>query len=110
MGQLIRHPLAIRDHRASGLLEITWDDARTSRLPHAWLRQHCRCAACEQLARTQAPRAPVAAALRLAEIHPVGEHGLNLVFSDGHGRGIYPWPYLRELGDTLPEGRSAVTP
>jgi DUF971 family protein len=28
----------------------------------------------------------------------VGELGLNLVFDDEHGRGIYPWPYLRELG------------
>ncbi len=104
------HPLEVCDHQASGLLEITWSDARVSRLPHAWLRAHCRCAACEQLARTQVARPPVEAALRLAAIHPVGEHGLNLVFSDGHGRGIYPWPYLRELGDTLAEDRSAVTP
>jgi DUF971 family protein len=102
-------PLAICDHRASGVLEITWDDAHTSRLPHAWLRARCRCAACEQLERTRAPRPPVAAALRLAELHPVGEHGLNLVFSDGHGRGIYPWPYLRELGDALPPGSAAAS-
>jgi DUF971 family protein len=101
------HPLAITDHRASGWLEITWDDRHTSRLPHAWLRARCRCAACEQRRRAQAPPASVAAELRLAEIHPVGEHGLNLVFSDGHGRGIYPWPYLRELGDSLPAGGAA---
>jgi DUF971 family protein len=95
-------PTEICDHQASGVLEITWDDAHTSRLPHAWLRAHCRCAACEQLVRTTAQRHAVAPALRLVEIHPVGEHGLNLVFGDGHGRGIYPWPYLRELGERLP--------
>ncbi|WP_341890174.1 DUF971 domain-containing protein [Variovorax sp. YR752] len=103
-------PLEICDHRATGLLEITWDDAGTSRLPHAWLRAHCRCAACEQRARTQAPRPAVAAALRLTGIHPVGEQGLNLVFSDGHGRGIYPWAYLRELGNRLPAGGAALLP
>ena len=32
-------------------------------------------------------------------VHTIGDKGLNLVFSDGHGRGIYPWAYLRELGE-----------
>jgi len=41
-------------------------------------------------------------AIRLDAIHPVGDKGLNLVFSDGHGRGIFPWAYLRELGPSLP--------
>jgi DUF971 family protein len=28
---------------------------------------------------------------------PVGHHAVPLVFSDGHDRGIYPWPYLAAL-------------
>jgi DUF971 family protein len=24
-------------------------------------------------------------------------YGLQLIFSDGHERGIYPWPYLAQL-------------
>jgi DUF971 family protein len=33
----------------------------------------------------------------------VSDKGLNLVFSDGHGRGIFPWAYLRGLGlSTIP--------
>jgi DUF971 family protein len=36
--------------------------------------------------------------LRLVRIEPVGEQALNLGFSDGHDRGIYPWAYLRQLG------------
>lgn len=86
-------PVQVTDHAASGVLEITWADGRTSRLPHAWLRSACRCADCE--AQRRAGTEPAAAEdVRVTEIRPVGEQGLNLVFSDGHGRGIYPWNYL----------------
>lgn len=89
-------PEAVTDHGRSGELEIRWADGAVSRLPHARLRASCRCAACEQHRRTGTPpEAP--AAVRLAAIHPVGDQGLNLVFDDGHGRGIYPWTYLRTL-------------
>jgi DUF971 family protein len=33
----------------------------------------------------------------IAEVRSVGDHALNIAFSDGHDRGIYPWSYLREL-------------
>jgi DUF971 family protein len=52
-------------------------------------RAGCRTACC-------APEA--ASSIRLAAIHAVSDKGLNLAFSDGHGRGIFPWAYLRELG------------
>ncbi len=95
-------PRAITDHRASRVLEIAWDDGHVARLPHARLRAACRCAACVQQGRTRAasgvPTPDVDPAVALATIAPVGDRGLNLVFSDGHGRGLYPWAYLRELG------------
>ncbi len=90
-------PRTVLDRRASGLLVIEWQDGSFSALPHAWLRARCRCAACAQAARSGAarPLAPVS----LTGIRPVADQGLNLVFSDGHGRGIYPWTYLRTLGE-----------
>ena len=91
-------PTEITDHRRSGMLEIAWADGRTSRLRHALLRDQCRCATCEQQ-RRHGPGSPRAdEALRLVRIEPVGEQGLNLGFSDGHDRGIYPWTFLRQLG------------
>lgn len=90
-------PEAIVDHRASGLLELTWPDGSSSRLPHGLLRAHCRCAGCEQQRRQTGASAEINAAIRLDAIHPIADKGLNLVFSDGHGRGIYPWAYLHEL-------------
>jgi len=81
------------------VLEIAWADGHTSRLPHVLLREQCRCAGCEQLRRHGCGAPSSDAALRLVRIEPVGEQGLNLGFSDGHDRGIYPWTFLRQLGD-----------
>jgi DUF971 family protein len=93
-------PVAVTDHQSSGVLELQWPDGATSRLPHALLRARCRCAACEQRRRHEGRAVEAGDAIRLHGMHPVADKGLNLVFSDGHGRGIYPWDYLRELGDT----------
>lgn len=91
-------PVAVTDHQRSGVLEIGWADGQTSRLPHPLLRAHCRCAACEQQRRHGGAAPPADPALRLVQLAPIGDHGLNLGFSDGHARGIYPWTLLRQLG------------
>jgi len=89
-------PQVIVNHQLSGVLELTWQDHTTHRLSHALLRSRCRCGGCEQQSRT-GRRAEVPPDIRLDDIRPVGDKGLNLVFSDGHGRGIYPWAYFREI-------------
>jgi prepilin-type processing-associated H-X9-DG protein len=89
-------PSGVTDRRASGVLVVDWADGTCSVLPHGWLRLHCRCAACVRAARDGAPEPEPAA---LAAIRPVSGQGLNLVFADGHDRGIYPWAYLRALGE-----------
>jgi DUF971 family protein len=33
----------------------------------------------------------------ISQLQPVGDMGLQIVFNDGHDRGIYPWPYLHQL-------------
>jgi DUF971 family protein len=83
-------------HQASGMLELAWPDGHQARFTAPRLRSACKCAACEQGRRSGRP--PVAALdTALTDIHPVGEFGVQLVFSDGHDRGIYPWPYLHQL-------------
>jgi DUF971 family protein len=98
-------PVDIVDHQGSGVLEIGWADGATSRLPHRLLRMQCRCAACEQQRRHGAGPPDAGAELRLVRIDAVGGHGLNLAFSDGHDRGIYPWALLRQLGALSPTQR-----
>ena len=104
--QAWQFPTAIVDHQASGVLELAWPDGSHSRLAHGLLRARCRCAACQQGFRERGGDPAVDHAMRLADIRPVADKGLNLCFSDGHGRGIYPWVYLRELGASNPSSES----
>ena len=90
-------PVAITDHTVSALLEIAWNDGSRSMLSHGLLRVSCRCASCVQTRRQTNHQRETSVMVRLTEINPIGQQGLNLVFSDGHGRGIFPWSYLHDL-------------
>lgn len=35
--------------------------------------------------------------LVITAVNPIGSYGINIAFSDGHARGIYPWAYLASL-------------
>jgi DUF971 family protein len=101
-------PLAVHNDVAAAVLDVTWDEQRSSRLPHAWLRRQCRCASCRQWLRTQGEPAPVASDLRLNHVMPMADLGLNLGFSDGHARGVYPWAYLLQLSLSQQEPPAAA--
>lgn len=46
--------------------------------------------------------------VRITAIEPAG-YGVQLVFSDGHARGIYPWAYLNALASAAMAGEMAGT-
>lgn len=89
-------PEAIVDHQQQRALEFVWSDGGRARLDYQALRRLCPCAAC-RAGRAEAGDAPVAVNALL----PVGTYGVQIVFSDGHDRGIFPWPYLREQAGLL---------
>lgn len=76
-------------------LTLLWGDAESS-IAAAALRAHCRCAACQATRLRGLAPAPDAA-VTLVDAVPVGRYAVQLRFSDGHDRGIYPWAWLREL-------------
>lgn len=78
-----------------GELELVWDQRRAV-LSGAELRAACRCSGCEA-ARRRGAALDAADGVRLAAINLIGSSGVQCVFSDGHERGIYPWPYLYSL-------------
>ncbi|SFU74649.1 gamma-butyrobetaine hydroxylase-like domain-containing protein [Pseudoduganella namucuonensis] len=94
-------PSALAINHASRTLELVWDGAPAA-LAHAALRASCRCAHCESARRAGGPALPMAPDLALARIEVLGASGLQLFFSDGHHRGIYPWPYLYQLAYERP--------
>jgi len=61
------------------------------------LREACRCSACESARRAGHPEA-AQPDIAVSRIDPMGPRAFNLVFSDGHARGVFPWDYLQQLG------------
>ncbi|RCL28114.1 hypothetical protein C6A77_08610 [Pseudomonas sp. AFG_SD02_1510_Pfu_092] len=91
-------PSAIRNQRGAGQLVLQWADAELV-FSHARLRGACPCSQC-RAARLQGRLSLVSADVHVEQVVMQG-YGVQLLFSDGHERGIYPWQYLRDLGQSL---------
>jgi DUF971 family protein len=89
-------PETIENHAAQGVLALHWPDGRSARVTHARLRAVCPCSECRAQRRAGID-IQEQADVRLAAIEPVGAYALNLAFSDGHQRGIYPFEMLATL-------------
>jgi DUF971 family protein len=35
--------------------------------------------------------------IRIVRVSPIGHYAINIAFSDGHDRGVYPWSLLADL-------------
>lgn len=84
----------VSNQRSEGELALQWGEVRQV-ISHARLRGACPCSQC-RAARLRGGISLVAEDVRIERIELQG-YGLQLMFSDGHDRGIYPWAYLREL-------------
>lgn len=88
----------LADYEASAdlatlLIRTTQDDALS--LPAEQLRLFCKCAHCTR-ARFDGRFPERFPGVAITEIGDLG-YGLNIAFSDGHNRGIYPKSYLLSL-------------
>ncbi|KAF1072119.1 MAG: hypothetical protein GAK45_00297 [Pseudomonas citronellolis] len=89
-------PLALRRAPGEAALLIDWGEAAPQRIAFTRLRGQCPCSQC-RAARLHGRLALAQADVGISAIHPQG-YGVQVVFDDGHDRGIYPWAYLRALG------------
>lgn len=88
----------VADYEASAdlvmlLVRTTEGDALS--VPAEKLRLFCKCAHCTR-ARFDGRFPSAFPGISIIEIGDLG-YGLNISFSDGHDRGIYPKPYLLSL-------------
>jgi DUF971 family protein len=77
-------------------LRLTWSDGHVGEAPYDYLRGWCPCAGCQGhgiMLRYQPPAVPVTP----ESIQPVGRYALSILWSDGHGTGIFRFDYLRRL-------------
>ena len=94
-------PLAIE--LSPDQLRLRWPDRDTA-LDAGTLRAACRCAGCRAVTLAGAGTASWQR-VELTGAEPVGHYALQLRFSDGHERGIYPWSMLWEIA----QGKPAAT-
>ncbi len=90
------NPVAVGNSQGKQQLRLNWPDGREQRLDHAQLRRQCPCSQCRAF-RLQGLTVKVDPRIRVVGLNAQG-YGLQLIFSDGHERGIYPWHYLAQLG------------
>jgi DUF971 family protein len=87
-------PVEIR--QAPRLLTFVWPDGTVQRFAHAALRSACPCSACRRLRLAGTP-VEASADVELTGMAPMG-YGVQLIFSDGHDRGVFPWTWFRDFG------------
>ena len=83
----------------NGEIGVVWDDGREAFRPARDLRCACACAHCvdELTGRKTLDDASVPEDIQALEIHPVGNYGVGIRWSDGHDTGIYTFEVLRRI-------------
>ncbi|MFT5691168.1 MAG: DUF971 family protein [Oceanicoccus sp.] len=90
-------PTDIQLQKESSILNITWSDKGVSQITGRQLRQYCACASCR--ARKVVGVQLVSDSSTIERLDVFGSSGLQVIFTDGHDRGVYPWRYLRAIAD-----------
>jgi DUF971 family protein len=92
-------PTEIKLHQKSRVLEISFDDGKSFRLPYELLRVYSPSAEVRGHGPGQEVLQTGKRNVEIRSLEPVGSYAVQPVFSDGHGTGIYSWEYLYELGE-----------
>lgn len=79
-------------------LTVAWTEGGSSALSAETLRREAM-DAWSRRERIDTGEVLVQPGLQITALQLVGAYGVNLHFSDGHEKAIYPFEYLRELSD-----------
>jgi len=79
-------------------LGLVWEDGSQTKVSAHALRANAKDAASIRQVYDY-KQIKVQADIRITAMEMVGLTGVNIHFSDGHDRAIYPIPYLKELSD-----------
>ncbi len=97
-GGTTRWPVELRLKKAESLLEISFDDGSSFRLPAEYLRVESPSAEVQGHGPGQKTLVPGRAHVGIIGLEPVGNYAVRIVFDDLHDTGIYSWSYLHQLG------------
>lgn len=91
-------PQDITVHSASRVLEISFSDGQSFRIPFELMRVYSPSAEVQGHGPGQETLQTGKRDVTIIEMEPVGNYAVKPVFSDGHESGIYTWEYLHFLG------------
>ncbi|MCK5831035.1 MAG: DUF971 domain-containing protein [Methylococcales bacterium] len=88
----------IKLHQVSRILEVSFDNGETFKLPCEYLRVYTPSAEALGHAPGQESLQTGKEEVNITGIKPIGNYGISPIFSDGHSSGIYSWDMLYKLG------------
>ena len=91
-------PTGITLHQKSRLLEVSFEDGKTFRIPFELLRVYSPSAEVQGHGPGQEVLQTGKREVAITGIEPVGTYALQPTFSDGHDTGIYSWDLLYDYG------------
>ena len=91
-------PTEIRLTKAKDELIVAFDDGQTFELPAEMLRVMSPSAEVQGHSPEQRVTVPGKRHVKIAQVLPIGNYAVRLVFDDRHDSGIFTWSYLHELG------------
>ena len=91
-------PTQLNLHRATGVLDIAFDDGRSFSLTAEYLRVFSPSAEVRGHGPGQWKWVFDKQRVKIEQIEPVGHYAVILHFDDGHNTGIYSWEELYKLG------------
>jgi DUF971 family protein len=91
-------PTEVRYKRAERALVISFDNGARATLPAEYLRVESPSAEVQGHSPDQKQTVPGKRSVAVAELEPIGNYAVRLIFDDGHDTGIFSWKYLYELG------------
>lgn len=95
-------PREVRISSDGTSLTVTWSDGAQATLHAAFLRENSRSAGSSRL-RLSGLNVPASRDLTIKTARAIGAYAINITFSDGYDRGIYPWVFLKELAEAAAE-------
>jgi DUF971 family protein len=93
------HPTEIKLHQRSHLLEVSFADGKTFKLPFELLRVYSPSAEVRGHGPGQETLQTGKRNVEITAVEAVGNYAILPFFSDGHDTGIYSWDLLYHLGE-----------
>ena len=93
------NPTGITLHNKSKVLEVSFADGQSFRIPFELMRVYSPSAEVQGHGPGQEVLQTGKREVGIAEIEPVGNYAVKPTFTDGHESGLFTWEYLYFLGD-----------